>query len=396
MPFKAYLPMDVVALSDSEEIIKYLNANLEDIKPQPQIQPVNSQKLQILFFYSITCKECRKILYELLPKLEAQYENQLQISKYDIGVEENYLKLIALEKKYGVTEHEPLIVFIGDKRYLSGGKAITRNIAIAIQESFADLKQGISQDIDIKANKLELVKQYESYGTLSVISAGLADGVNPCAFATIVFLVSFLGFLGKSRREILVIGVFYTFAVFSTYFLLGLGVFHVLQKLAIYDTFSRIIFYSGIALCFGFALFSLYDVLVYLKTRQSREMLLQLPIGIKQRIHNVIRNRMKTSGLIIGALIIGFLVSLFESICTGGMYLPTLMLVLKLPELRANALSNLLLYNLMFIVPLIVVFALAFYGVGSKKLENFAKNNLVATKFLLFLVFAGMGILLLL
>ena len=289
-----------------------------------------------------------------------------------------------------------MIVFVGDKRYLSGGKAITQNIAITIQESFADLKQGISQDVDIKANKLELVKEYESYGTLSIISAGLADGINPCAFATIVFLVSFLGFLGKSRREILVIGVFYTFAVFVTYFLLGLGVFHVLQKLAIYDTFSRMIFYSGIALCFGFALFSLYDVLVYLKTRQSREMLLQLPIGIKQRIHNVIRNRMKTSGLIIGALIIGFFVSLFESICTGGMYLPTLMLVLKLPELRANALSNLLLYNLMFIVPLIVVFALAFYCVGSKKLENFAKNNLVATKFLLFLVFAGMGILLLL
>ncbi|MEK6529082.1 MAG: hypothetical protein AABZ36_09415, partial [Nitrospirota bacterium] len=70
------------------------------------------QKLRVLFFYSVTFKECRKILNEHLPQLEEQNKGQLQISTYDIGIEDNYLKLLALEKKYGVNENESLIVVL--------------------------------------------------------------------------------------------------------------------------------------------------------------------------------------------------------------------------------------------------------------------------------------------
>lgn len=45
------------------------------------------------------------------------------------------------------------------------------------------------------------------------------DGLNPCAFATIVFMVNLLILLGHSRRRILEIGLTYSIAVFVTYLL---------------------------------------------------------------------------------------------------------------------------------------------------------------------------------
>ena len=58
------------------------------------------------------------------------------------------------------------------------------------------------------------------------MGAGLLDGLNPCAFATIVFMVNLLLLLGHSRRRILEVGLTYSAAVFVTYLLIGLGLFN--------------------------------------------------------------------------------------------------------------------------------------------------------------------------
>ena len=96
-----------------------------------------------------------------------------------------------------------------------------------------------------------------------------------------------------------------------------------------------------------------------------------------------------------GALIIGFLVTLFEVVCTGQVYLPTIVFMLKDPTLKANAILYLMLYNLMFITPLIIVFRLAYFGVSSERFNSFAQKNVILSKALMTLLFIGLGILLL-
>ena len=56
-----------------------------------------------------------------------------------------------------------------------------------------------------------------------MLIAGFIDGLNPCAFATIVFLVSYLSFLGKKSKEILIYGIIFTFGVFIAYIIAGVG-----------------------------------------------------------------------------------------------------------------------------------------------------------------------------
>ena len=64
-----------------------------------------------------------------------------------------------------------------------------------------------------------------------------------------------------------------------------------------------------------------------------------------------------------------------ESLCTGQVYLPTAYFVMKTPGMRAHAIGYLLLYNVMFITPLVVIFLMARFGAKSERLGDFLRRR---------------------
>ncbi|MHC5035474.1 MAG: hypothetical protein ACYTFZ_10610, partial [Planctomycetota bacterium] len=58
----------------------------------------------------------------------------------------------------------------------------------------------------------ELAETYEDLGVLVIVSAGLFDGLNPCAFTVIIFFLSYLAYIGKEKREIAAVGIVFTAA----------------------------------------------------------------------------------------------------------------------------------------------------------------------------------------
>jgi len=130
-----------------------------------------------------------------------------------------------------------------------------------------------------------------------------------------------------------------------------------------------------------------------------------LPKTIKERIHKVVgffyrknsqekldKSKPGLNKLVFSALITGFLVSLLEAVCTGQLYLPTISFVLKSSTLKLQALGYLLLYNFMFIVPLIAILILALLGVSSLQFSGFLKKHLGLIKILMAVLFFGLGI----
>jgi hypothetical protein len=92
------------------------------------------------------------------------------------------------------------------------------------------------------------------------------------------------------------------------------------------------------------------------------------------------------------AFVTGFVVSIIELACTGQVYLPTIIFVTGMPAMRGQAFFYLLLYNLAFILPLVVVFGLAYFGTTSEQLGIFISRRTATIKLgttLLFLVLAG-------
>ena len=122
-------------------------------------------------------------------------------------------------------------------------------------------------------------------------------------------------------------------------------------------------------------------------------MVLQMPGFLKERVRGVIRKEIKVSRYVLAAVVTGFLVSLLELGCTGQVYLPTILFVSRFEELRLGAMGYLALYNTMFIVPLLAVFGLVYFGTGSERLSFWFQNHVATVKLatsLLFFALAGM------
>lgn len=108
----------------------------------------------------------------------------------------------------------------------------------------------------------------------------------------------------------------------------------------------------------------------------------------------IMREGLTAKSLILGGIAIGVLVTAIETVCTGQVLVPTLVVVIRESEKSLRELTYLLLYNFMFILPLIVVFALTYYGLTTARLLAWSKKNVVFSKILLGSFFVIMMLLL--
>jgi cytochrome c biogenesis protein CcdA len=185
----------------------------------------------------------------------------------------------------------------------------------------------------------------------TVLAAGVADGFNPCAFALLVLFATYTLTLVnavtasgtptlEARQRLLGAGSLYVGAVLVTYFVIGLGLLSFLGWLGRDHLVARLA--SIVAL--GMALWMLKDVF--------------LPgVGPSMIAPNGTHGRMQRAmerGGLAGMLIAGVLVGICTVPCSGAMYLQ-ITAVLHVSGGGLTGLALLALYNIAFIVPLLVL-----------------------------------------
>ncbi len=355
--------------------------------------------ITVRVFYSPTCKACHKVMQDVIPPIEEKYGSKVNWEYFDVTSEEGLRSFVALESK-------------SDRRLAYPTILVGENILIGVTEAAdsldtfiaAELAKADSAAISIESSGVDLLERFRSFGPLAIIGAGLVDGFNPCAFTVIVFFVSFLTVMGYRRREMTIIGSFYILAVFLTYLGLGLGLFSAFYTFKGFYVVSKIIYLviGGISIFLG--ALAIKDYVIYKKTGNTDAMALQLPRAIKNRIHSIVGQyyrkdksgqKKELLGLILSALLVGFMISILEAVCTGQLYLPTIVFVLKEGSLRARAFFYLIVYNLMFVFPLVIVLLAALGGVSSLQFEAYARKNLGLIKLLMAAVFLALGFVLL-
>jgi cytochrome c biogenesis protein CcdA len=360
-------------------------------------------KPTVIFFHSLHCAKCVKLKAEFMPKLEEQFKGGFIIDYRDIGNIENYKFLLGLREQYGYRGNNDLPVVFLDGRFLSGKKQVEDNLARLIREALSG-KQKMTGGSIISA---DLMRNFLSFRPMAVAAAGLIDGINPCAFTVIVFFISFLALQGYRKRELAVIGLSFISAVFITYLFIGLGFFNFLYRLNEFWVLARIVNLSIGLFSISLGVIAVYDFCKFKKTKDTSGLILQLPEAVKDQIRRIIglhyrrdknkkeekKSKSHALRLIGSALITGFLVSILEAICTGQTYLPTISFILKSGQLRLYALGYLLLYNFLFIIPLLLIFIFALSGVTSAQFSAILKRNMPLVKILMAILFFGLGIL---
>jgi len=371
---------------------------------------MQKRPLKVFVFYSPGCRACVEIDRDLLPGIEEKYGGQIAIEHLDVSMARNYEQMIRLERLYGAEGGGYVPEVIVSRHVLVGKEEIMARMDEAIEEALAepiDLKKNETASFRVAKHHPPaghlIISRFESFSLFAVLTAGLLDGVNPCAFTTIVFFISFLAFIGYKRREMFFAGTAFTAAVFITYLLIGLGIFRFLRALKgfgyVIDSVSILI----IALAFLLGVLSLVDWFRFRKTKNVKDVILKLPQSIKNRIQSVIgadfrkgkgSQKKSLARIIWVAFTAGFMVSVLESFCTGQVYLPTIVFVLRMPGKRMPALLYLMLYNFAFIAPLIVVFILGLFGTTSQAFSAFMKKRLGAVKLSTALLFFTLATLL--
>ncbi len=357
-----------------------------------------SQKMVMHFFGSPTCGECLEIKETLLKPLANEHADKIELRIYDIESDTGLTNAIQFEKMYGVKKTLAQELFFADT-FLTGFADIMRvgKPLLLDRMNNPTTWDAVTGNPGARApknvEKKDALRQRMSQFTfLAITLAGIADGINPCAIATMIFLISFLTVQKRKRIEILVVGMSFTFSVFVTYLLLGVGAFEALTFLQKYLWISKAIKWSAVVFAGVVALYCFYDAIIFSRTKNVKEMKNQLSPAIKKRIHKVISGNLTSRSLVLGSLVTGFLVTLLEAVCTGQVYLPTIILMTREHGLKLQGWLYLLFYNFLFVLPLLLVMIGAYFGLTWERLSKVTQKHLTTLKIVLGIVLTALAL----
>jgi cytochrome c biogenesis protein CcdA len=343
----------------------------------------------VAVFLSDSCGECREV---------AAYLDRLTASGTPLDVHQYHFEDItvaplrhSLDLLYNVPEDDWYVVptvFIGKTVLIRADDIETRLphlLETVTAQDNAFLLQHLAATTTTATSQLASAL---SVGT--VLGAGLIDGINPCAFATLLFFISYIILRSGSRNRILLTGCSFAAGIFCAYFLAGLGLSCLVTSTSWFGTVARWLYGFLGLLSAILAMLSLRDA-VLAHHGHTHEMSLQLPGREKSGIRSLIRRAAGSRLMPLWAFLVAFPVALLEFLCTGQTYLPTIVLIIASEGLHSHAVFLLLLYNLLFILPLLAITILAVAGVSSERLQSWFTRHLPAAKLLgalLFTLFA--------
>ncbi len=329
---------------------------------------VQDGKPVVYFFFNTNCGECLKTL----PFIEefAAGHPEVVVRYIDVRESDENLALFKAFKDYYGASFVPVpSVFVGNV-VLSGTGEITGGLGDAVNTTLTTLPTPVPTSTFPESAELTLPL---------VIASALVDGINPCAFSVLIFLLVTIVSL-ESRRRMLAVGSTFICAVFVFYFLSGLGLFAVIQSAGI----SRLISVIAAVVAFGAGTISILSVF----GRGNGKSILSIPESKKDIINRYIR---KAS--LPGAFMVGILVGMFELPCTGGIYLAILSL-LSNRMTAVDGIPYLLVYNFFFVLPLIVILGICTYGIPVERLEEWRTGSRKAVRVIMGAVMILLGIIL--
>ncbi len=333
-----------------------------------------ANSLQIYFFYGTGCPHCSQV--------EEYFEKENIYTKYPVIKKEIYFNkdnallfntlldnLKILNNARGV----PTVV-LGDKA-LIGDKLIIDNFINEADKYLLNNSEQSKKDIpsDTKEQKLNLT-------LFAVIMGSLVDAINPCEFAVLIILMTTILLTGNAKNS-LKSGLAFSASIFISYFLMGLGLYKALSLGGFSNFFFKIVGWLAIIL----GLFNLKDYFWY-----GKGFLMEVPLSWRPKLKSLIGSVTNPKG----AFLIGFLVSLFLLPCTSGPYIVILGMLAK-RVFDFQAILYLLLYNLIFVSPMILISWMVFKGFDPNKAEEIRQKRLRTLHLIAGLIMLVMGFVLL-
>lgn len=335
-----------------------------------------------VIFYNEACGGCTDYLKEVLEPILQENGIKDIVWKDYISVKENRTEYNSLAEEWGIPLElrSHIMAFVSDElvlaghipeeyiRYLLKTENISQAEKIIIYQDVmhGDVKDykiwafnGPIKDYSIDTSPSQYLDWYqENKNTFNqskfdlsrdwsfknlfplILVSGFLDGINPCAFAVLLFFIAFLFTIRRTKSRIFLTGIVYILAIYIIYFLIGLGLLQALVITGAPHLMAKI--GSGLVIILG--LINLVNVFFP-----------RFPVKLKiPHFSKVFLEKWIHKATLPAAFILGILVGLCTFPCSGGIYVAVVTL-LAAKATYFKGLGYLFVYNFMFIVPLLII-----------------------------------------
>lgn len=334
----------------------------------------NQLSVNLYFFWSKKCPHCREAI-PFINKLDNKHGWLTVYSRELTEHPEHIEQYINLAKQLGQEASSvPAFLWCGN---MTVGYDNPDNMGRFLEQELIKCHEWLKSNSEQPQPKTEMtldnpVINIPWLGTLSlkdyslpvytIILAGL-DAFNPCAFFVLLFLLSFLVHAKSRKRMFIVGGVFVLFSglMYFLFMAAWLNVFLMMGKI------NAITIGAGVLAIF-IASINIKD---YFWFKQGVS--LSIPDSAKPSLYQRVRQLVSAESLptmLVATIGLAMFANLYEFLCTAGfpMVFTRILTMEELPSL--NYYFYLALYNLIYVIPLLVIVIVFTMTFGVKKLQE--------------------------
>ena len=343
----------------------------------PQAQ---ASEADMVYFGSRFCVSCARVENEgVFDSLQQQGYN---ITKYYLEDDPSYLGLLRdYQATYGLSldSVSTPIIFVGTQSF--GGEE-------PILEAFASGE--LHRLMDTESLRPLTTAPLADFSLITFILLGLVDSINPCAIAMLLMFISLLNFSTK-KRVILSVAFTYIGTIFVSYFLFGTVLYRFLTAIPGGSILVQVVPWVIIVLSGILVVLNGYDFIVTYLERYDK-VKNQLPRGIQrfnQRLMKAFTTKMEEGSPVVYLItfLVALIVSVTEFLCTGQAYLTAILHLIQSSTLVGRGIVLLVIYNVIFVFPLIVITFLAVKANSVMGISIFMRERLHLVKLFSALVF---------
>jgi len=359
-------------------VLRFILVSISLILVTSSVYASNSEKVKAYFFWGEGCSSCKQ-QEAFLGELEDMYP-QLEIKSYEtFNSKENSELFSKIAKAYQLKQPIVPCLFIDDKSWtgynISYAQEIEDKIKYCIKNKCVDSLAKTTfvplQDKAISSEETqnvtlpffgEIEPSRVSLPIFTVLIGGF-DAFNPCAFFVLLILLSLLIRTGSRKRMLLVGGIFIFFSGFIYFLFMAawLNLFLIIGHLQIVTAIA-----GTIAVII--ALINIKDFFFF-KKGVSLTISEQARPKLFERMRNTIE-RGSFLSIVLATIALGVMANIYELFCTPGfpMIYTRVLTMEQLPSLQHY--MYLVLYNIVYVIPLILILLILTCTLGQKKLTE--------------------------
>ncbi|MBL7004516.1 MAG: hypothetical protein ISR69_10870 [Gammaproteobacteria bacterium] len=324
-------------------------------------------EVSLYFFWSETCPHCtaaRPIIDKMADDIP-----WLKLHSYSTSNKENRLLYHKMATSLGQDANSvPGFLFCGVMLTGFDETISPPQLEKLLTDCYQQFKQQVSKPVIDVGTSLnipligEIDAQSLSLPILTLVIASL-DSFNPCAFFVLLFLLSLLIHARNRKRMIIISGLFITVS----------GIVYFLFMTAWLNLFMLIGDSRWITLIAGLVAITIASINIkdyfWFKQGLSLSMSDSAKHGLFQRMRGLL-NANNMSTMIISTIVLALVANSYELLCTAGfpMVYTRALTLHELPN--SSYYLYLIFYNLIYVIPLLVIASIFILTLGSRKLQE--------------------------